>query len=198
MTMRRVTLLAVPASLALSCAASRAPHASDPAPRAASPPAVTPSAAPRKHAHELGDGGIPPLSAEPAVEGPPAEPEGPSRRTKERHDAVDRLLEGKLSEAEERCRTEPEERREACVDAFLNEHQRKLGERMERSFRGLELLFAYGESRCKAVKGTKTRKRCSLSESERLVRELDALCTSGTDDEQHDCVMQRVIERLGP
>jgi hypothetical protein len=146
----------------------------------------------------LGDGGIPPLSTAPAGTAPVAEPDWVSRRRQERHEAVDRLLDGSLSEAEQRCGSEPPERREACVDAFLDEHQRKLSQKLERSLRGMELVFAYGEDRCKAVKGPKARKRCSTDASEKLLSELAQDCTVGSDEEKHDCVILRVLERLGP
>jgi hypothetical protein len=134
----------------------------------------------------------------PGATAPPAEPDWLSRRRRERRDAIDRLLDGKLSEAEARCATEPPERRDTCIDAFLDEHQRKLGDRMERSLRGLELATAYGDDRCRHVKGPKARKKCSLAETEKLLSEVGEDCTSGTDDEKHDCVIDHVLERLGP
>lgn len=186
---------------AIACAASGGSSrrtATAPSTRAAPAPGAA-SAAPRPKPHrELGDAGIPPLSAEPSADGARAEPDWVSRRRTERHDAIDRLLDGKLSEAEARCRTEPVEKREPCIDAILNEHQRVIGERMGRSFHGLELLIAYGDAKCRAVQGPKARQRCSMSASEKLLEELAVHCTTGTDDEQHDCVMQQVIERLEP
>ncbi|HEX2873814.1 MAG TPA: PQQ-binding-like beta-propeller repeat protein [Polyangiaceae bacterium] len=78
----------------------------------------------------------------PAADAALPEPSSASRRKKAAHDVVDRAFGGKLSEAERLCQSEPHERREACIDAFLDEHKNKLAERTERSLRW------HGAARC--------------------------------------------------
>jgi hypothetical protein len=65
-------------------------------------------------------------SASPMSSGP-NEAELPARksRSEEVHDATDRLLDGELTRAEQRCAAEPRNEREACVDAALAERQGK-------------------------------------------------------------------------
>jgi outer membrane protein assembly factor BamB len=134
----------------------------------------------------------------PAADAALPEPSSAARRKKAAHDVVDRAFGGKLSEAERLCQSEPQERREACIDAFLDEHENRLAERTARSLRGMELLVAYGEARCKKVRGLEARQRCGLDAGEKLLEELEPNCKGGTDDDQHDCLIQRLLERLDP
>lgn len=144
----------------------------------------------------------PPSSAAPAAPAlsreRPVEPPRLSAREEERHAAIDRLLDGELSGAEKVCAERPPAEREACIDAILDEHGRKLEEAMARSLRALELLAAYGDGRCRHVTGTRAQKDCSAAEGEKLLEELGEGCRGGTDDEQHACLARRVLERLGP
>jgi hypothetical protein len=119
-------------------------------------------------------------------------------RQQERHDAVDRLLDGALTRAEAACSDHIADEREPCVDALLDEHARSLDRAMERSMRGLTLLAGYGEARCRHVSGPAARTDCKNGAMNQLLVELGRECASGTETEQQDCTLQKVIERLDP
>lgn len=121
----------------------------------------------------------------------------PKSRKQEQHDAIDRLMGGELTRAEERCATEQAEKREACVDAHLAAHGQKLEAEATSSLRSLELLSEYGRQRCKAAPDEK-KEECSMRAMNALITKLGEGCPPGETDEGHRCIVEKVIQQLGP
>ena len=111
--------------------------------------------------------------------------------------AADRLMDGELTRAEERCAEEPAERREACVDAHLAEHGKKLEDEAMSSLRSLELLLQYGDAQCRNAPDTQ-KKDCTASAMEALAVELSKGCPPADSDAGHRCIVEKVLRRLGP
>ena len=111
--------------------------------------------------------------------------------------AADRLMGGELTRAEERCAQEPVEKREACVDAHLQAHSEKLEGDAIKSLRSLELLLRHGNSRCQAAPKEK-KDECSARAINALVTKLGEGCPPADSEEGHRCIVEKVLERLGP
>jgi hypothetical protein len=112
-------------------------------------------------------------------------------------EAADRLMGGELTRAEERCAGEPVEKREACVDAHLAAHDKKLEDEAMRSVRSLELLVKFGNSRCTAAPADK-KDDCSARAINALIAKLSQECPPGESDEGHRCIVEKVLAHLGP
>jgi hypothetical protein len=111
--------------------------------------------------------------------------------------AADRRMGGELTRAEERCAQEPAEKREACVDAHLAAHGEKLEGQAIASMRSLELLLEFGNKRCQAAPKEK-KDDCSARAINALIAKLGEGCPPADSDEGHRCIVEKVLERLGP
>lgn len=183
--------------IGLSCSAP-APTRPPAAPE--KPARALPASVPSAHGStaEPAASAVPSASPAPTASAP-ADPDEPhwKRRTRELHAAADRLTGGEIGRAEARCVEQGAPDQEACVDAALEQHGQKLAEDMARSFRMLELLQQYGESQCKGVRASK-KKDCAYAAMEAFLVDLKSVCPSDDGDQQHQCFIARVLERLGP
>ena len=104
---------------------------------------------------------------------------------------------GELTRAEERCASEPVEKREACVDAHLALHGEKLEHEAMSSVRSLELLLKFGNARCTAAPADK-KDECSARAINALIGKLGQGCPPADSDEGHRCIVEKVLTHLGP
>jgi hypothetical protein len=107
------------------------------------------------------------------------------------------MMGGELTRAEERCAAEPVEKREACVDAHLAAHSKKLEDEAMRSVRALELLVKHGKARCTAAPEDK-KDDCAAGKIDALLKKIGQGCPPADSDEGHRCIVEKVLAHLGP
>lgn len=107
-------------------------------------------------------------------------------------------MEGDLTLAEQSCASQPQAKRRECIEAFLAQRMGDLGQEMDRSLQGLELLERAGEQRCPGSSGSDQHNECVLAEMERMVTELAPACANKSGHAQHQCIIDEVFRQLGP
>lgn len=147
---------------------------------------------PPKSATTPGASSTPPPSPSGSAEAPP-----PDGGTKQRGlEVVNQLTGGALERAQRACANEPDEEREACVDARMAEHDAALDAKVERNMRSMELLRLAGEAEC--TKATPSEKKdCVLGAMNQKIVELSRACPE-EPEAQHQCMVGKILERYGP
>src|SRR5699024_1048441 len=84
---------------------------------------------------------------------------------------ADRLLDGDLTRAEQRCSGRPASEREACVDALLKKKNQDLAAKADRGLSSLAALQRAGEAACAHVAKSK-HEACVLGAMEKRLRQL--------------------------
>jgi len=108
--------------------------------------------------------------------------------------ATDRLLDGALARAEERCSVHPMAERATCVDAFLQQRQQEIAAKSERRQRSFEALRQSGEAACAHTSKPK-HEECVLSAMEKQLSELAHTCPDASAEITDECVDRSLLEK---
>ncbi|HEY5374442.1 MAG TPA: hypothetical protein VIK01_12210 [Polyangiaceae bacterium] len=132
-----------------------------------------------------------------AIDTAGAEPIAQQPRHRAALAVADRLLGGDLTRAEQHCSDQPLEKREACVDAFLERRDQERSAEPARSQRFLVLLQKFGDSACTHAAPAK-HDECVLSAMDGRLKQLAKACPNATPELTQECIRRSLIEQNGP
>ena len=158
--------------------------------RASSAPTAAVASEPSSHAPSM-------FSVDAATDAGIGEPIAQEPRFRAALAVADRLLDGELTRAEQRCSVHPMAEREACVDGFLQQWKQETAAKADRRLRSLTALQRSSEAACAHTTKAK-REECVLSAMEKQLTELAQTCPDASADLTDECVDRNLLEKNAP
>jgi hypothetical protein len=106
-------------------------------------------------------------------------------------------MDGAWSHAEALCSSEPQEAREACVDAAIKAKEREWDAEFAATRRALEILGGIARKACEG-RPPSARQACSLRAADKQLGALKPSCTGLSSKAEYQCMVHILIERYGP